>query len=155
MASGWLCRHLWEHYEFAGETKFLADRAYPVMKAAAEFYLDWLREDSQGRLVTPIATSPELGFTTPDGQKATTSMASTMDISIIRDLFSNCIAAADRLNVDTEFRTELQKKLAQLLPFQVGQYSQLPEQPPTTVPQKTRAPRPGRKRLSPRSASPR
>jgi len=127
MAGGWFCRHLWEHYEFSGDRRFLAERAYPVMKGAAEFYLDWLREDEHGRLVTPVATSPEIGFTTPDGQKASVSMGSTMDMSIIRDLFNNCIAAAKELKIDSEFRAELEEKLPRLLPFQVGQYGQLQE----------------------------
>ena len=127
MAGGWFCRHLWEHYQFSGDRRFLAKRAWPVMKGAAEFYLDWLREDEHGRLVTPVATSPEIGFTTPDGQKATVSMGSTMDMSIIRDLFSNCIAAAKELDIDHKFRAELEEKLPRLLPFQVGQYGQLQE----------------------------
>ncbi len=127
MAGGWLCRHLWEHFEFGGDREFLARRAYPLMKGAAEFYLDWLREDDRGRLVTPVATSPELGFTTPDGQKACVSMGSTMDMAIIRDLFTNCLSAAELLDVDPEFRAELRAKLPRLLPFQVGQHGQLQE----------------------------
>ncbi len=127
MAGGWLCRHLWDHYLFSGDRDFLAGRAYPLMKGAAEFYLDWLREDGRGRLVTPISTSPELGFRTPDGRKAAVSMGSTMDIGIIRELFTHCMAAAKELNVDPEFRAELQAKLPRLLPFQIGTHGQLQE----------------------------
>ena len=127
MAGGWLCRHLWEHYQFGGDEQFLAERAYPAMKGAAEFYLDWLREDEHGRLVTPVATSPEIGFETPDGQKAAVSMGSTMDMSIIRELFANCIAAAKELDIDAKFRAELEEKLPRLLPFQVGRHGQLQE----------------------------
>ncbi len=127
MAGGWLCRHLWEHYEYTGDRRFLAERAYPLMKGACLFFSDWLRPDDQGRLVTPVATSPELGYTTPDGQKASVSMGSTMDMSIIRDLFANCIEAAKQLDIDRDFRKELEGRLAKLLPFQIGRYGQLQE----------------------------
>ncbi len=70
MGGPWLCQHLWEHYAFGGDTVFLRDRAYPVMKGAAEFCLDWLIEDHDGYLVTCPSTSPENMFRGPDGQAA-------------------------------------------------------------------------------------
>lgn len=127
MAGGWLCRHLWEHYLFSGDRKFLAERAYPIMKGAAEFYLDWLRTDEKGRLITPVSTSPENSFRTPDGQRASVSMGSTMDMSIIRELFANCIKASEILDVDHPFRKELEQAYGRLLPFQVGRLGQLQE----------------------------
>jgi alpha-L-fucosidase 2 len=77
MAGPWLCQHLWEHYAFSLDETFLLDKAYPIMKEAALFCLDWLIEDGHGRLVTAPSTSPENEFTTPDGQRAAVSMAST------------------------------------------------------------------------------
>ena len=83
MSPGWLCQHLWEHYAFGGDLNFLRHKAWPIMKGAAQFCLDWLIEDGRGHLVTAPATSPENKFTTPDGQHAATSMASTADLEII------------------------------------------------------------------------
>jgi len=83
MGGAWLSLDFWEHYSFGGDKKFLRERGWPVLKGAAEFCLDWLIEDGQGHLVTAPSGSPELGFTTPEGKRATVSMASTMDMSII------------------------------------------------------------------------
>ena len=93
MASPWLSQHLWEHYAFTGDKKFLRDRAWPVMKGAAEFCLDWLIDDGKGHLVTAPSVSPELAFITADGKRANVSMACTMDMSIIWEHFQNCIEA--------------------------------------------------------------
>ncbi len=94
--------------------------AYPIIKGAAEFCLDWLVEDRHGRLVTAPSTSPENAFTTADGQRADTSIATTMDMQIIWDLFGNCIAASQELGVDDDFRAQLESARARLLPPQIG-----------------------------------
>ena len=126
MAGPWLCQHLWEHYAFGGKTRFLAQIAYPVMKGAAKFCLDWLLE-YDGYLVTAPSTSPENKFTTADGQHAAVSAASTMDIALIRDLFTNCIEAATILGIEPDFCLELERALALLYPYQVGRHGQLQE----------------------------
>ncbi|MDZ7373999.1 MAG: glycoside hydrolase family 95 protein [candidate division KSB1 bacterium] len=126
MGSGWLCLHLWEHFAFGGDREFLR-RAYPILRDAALFYLDWLREDEQGYLVTPVSTSPELAFRTPDGQEAAVSMASTMDMSIIRELFEKCVEASELLGVDRKLRQRLRQALGRLYPFRIGQWGQLQE----------------------------
>ena len=92
MSGPWLCQHLWQHYEFGGDEAFLRDTAYPLMKGAAEFCLDFLIDDGKGHLVTAPSTSPENVFVTPDGQRSAVSMASTMDLELIHDLFTHCIA---------------------------------------------------------------
>lgn len=126
MSGPWLCQHLWEHYAFGGGRHFLAERAYPLMKAAAEFCLDWLVEHD-GVLVTAPATSPENKFSTPDGQHAAVSAATTMDMALLRDLFTNCIEAAAILGADQEFSATLSHALARLQPYQIGQHGQLQE----------------------------
>ena len=68
MGGPWLAQHLWKHYAFGGDASFCATRAYPVMKGAAEFCLDWLIDDGKGHLVTAPSTSPEHKFVLPDGQ---------------------------------------------------------------------------------------
>ncbi len=127
MAGAWLCCHLWEHYLHTGDTAFLRERAWPVMKGAAEFLHDWLIQDQQGRWVTCPSSSPENDFLGPDGQLHALSIASTMDLGIIRQHFSNCIAACTTLGVDADFAAALRAKLDKLMPFQVGKHGQLQE----------------------------
>jgi alpha-L-fucosidase 2 len=127
MSAGWLCRHLWEHYEFTLDKEFLQRRAYPLMKGAAEFLLAWLFEDSNGRLITCPSTSPENKFITPDGKRAAVSAASTMDMAVSWDVFSNCIEASQVLDEDQAFRQKLESARAKLLPYQIGRYGQLQE----------------------------
>lgn len=126
MAAAWLCQHLWEHYAFGGDRAYLAEHAYPVIKGAAEFGLDWLVEH-EGWLVTAPATSPENKFTTPDGQHAAVSAASTMDMALLYDLFTNCIEAAEILDVDPDFRATLRDTRKRLYPAHIGQHGQLQE----------------------------
>jgi alpha-L-fucosidase 2 len=127
MGGAWLCQHLWEHYAFGGDEAFLRERAYPVMRGAAEFCLDWLVPDDRGRLVTMPSTSPENTFATPDGQTASVSMATTSDMAIIWDLFTNCIEAARVLGVDDELRGRLEVARDQLYPPHIGRFGQLQE----------------------------
>lgn len=127
MAGAWMCRHLWEHFEFGGDLDFLTHTAYPLMKGAAIFCLDWLIEDSIGNLVTCPSTSPENAFLTEDGKACCVSMASTMDMSIIRDLFLNCIKASTVLGIDEEFRKELHSTVKRLYPFKIGKHGTLQE----------------------------
>lgn len=127
MGGNWLCQHLWEHYRFTGDKKFLRDTAYPIMKAAAQFSLDWLVDDGNGHLVTAPATSPENVFITETGQKGDVSMATTMDMSLIRDLFSNLIDAAAVLQTDKAFRDTLVQKKSKLYPLKIGKKGNLQE----------------------------
>jgi len=127
MGGNWLCQHLWEHYRFSGDKAFLRDTAYPIMKAAAQFTLDWLVEDSSGYLVTAPATSPENIFITENGTKGDVSVATTMDMSIIRDLFSNLIDASEALQTDEAFRDTLQRAKSKLYPLHVGKKGNLQE----------------------------
>lgn len=127
MAGAWLSQHLWEHYAFGRDDEYLRQQAYPIMKEAALFCLDWLIPDGHGKLITSPSTSPEHKFRTEDGSLAAISAASTMDLSMIWDLFTNCAEAAEALDIDKEFRTELEEARSLLLPLQIGKYGQLQE----------------------------
>ncbi|MBT4482751.1 MAG: glycoside hydrolase family 95 protein, partial [Candidatus Latescibacteria bacterium] len=127
MGGPWLSHHLWERWLFGGDIEFLRDRAWPLMKGAAEFCLDFLIEDERGFLVTNPSTSPEHRFVLPDGSTASVSMASTMDMALIRDLFSSCIETADILGVDRDFRDELKSALDRLYPAPLGDNGELLE----------------------------
>lgn len=127
MVQGWYSSHLWEHYLFNNDKAFLKHEVYPVMKGAAEFYADWLIDDGNGYLVTPVGVSPENAFITEDGKRAAISMGPTMDMAIIRETFTRTIQVAEMFDTDHELRTELKDKLARLLPYQVGANGQLQE----------------------------
>ena len=114
----WLCQHLWEHYQFTGDKKFLA-RAYPDLKSAAQFFADFLIKDPQtGWLVTSPSYSPEQGEET---------QGPTMDNQLIRALLNNTIAAANILDRDKKFAAQLAAVRDQLPPNQIGQHGQLQE----------------------------
>ena len=115
----WLCQHFWERYLFTGDEQFLADRAYPVIKEAALFFVDFLVEDPDtGWLISTPSNSPEQG-----GLVA----GPTMDHQIIRNLLSNCIDAAEKLDVDEDLRRQLSDVHKRIAPNQIGQHGQLQE----------------------------
>jgi alpha-L-fucosidase 2 len=126
-AGGWLSQHLYEHYRFTGDKKFLAETAYPIMKGAAQFYLDWLYEDKDGYFVVAPSGSPENDFIDAKGQPASISKATTMDMSIMWDLFTNLIDASTALNTDAEFRQLLTEKRAKFFPLHIGRKGNLQE----------------------------
>lgn len=127
MGGNWLCQHLWEHYAFTGDKQFLATKAYPVMKQAALFSLDWLIEDNNGYLVTAPSTTPENQFKDKNGKGQGVSVATTMDMSIIWDLFTNLIEASAILGIDANFRNTLIEKRKKLYPMHIGSKGQLQE----------------------------
>ncbi|MGC3943591.1 MAG: glycoside hydrolase family 95 protein [Chryseolinea sp.] len=127
VGGAWLCRHLWEHYLYTGDQKFLEQVAYPLMKGSAAFCTGWLVEDGKGHLVTAPSTSPENVFITPESYKGTVSVASTMDMAIIRDLLGNVIQASEVLSTDNELRVFWRETQQKLLPYQVGKKGNLQE----------------------------
>ena len=118
--SAWLCQHLWDHWLFTGDKKFLA-AAYPVMKGSAQFYLDMLIEEpSHHWLVTAPSNSPENAFLLPDGRRANVCMGPTVDQELLRYLFDACIASAKILGTDEAFAADLAAKRARLAPIRIG-----------------------------------
>jgi alpha-L-fucosidase 2 len=125
MGSAWLAQHTYEHYLFTGDKKFLADRGWPLMKGAARFILDFLVEAPPGtpvagKLVTSPSFSPENSFILPDGNRTGLTYGATMDLEIIHDLLTNCIAASKILGVDADFRQECEAALAKLAPVRIS-----------------------------------
>jgi len=123
MGAAWLAQHFWEHYAFTRDRAFLTTQAYPVMKGAAEFLLDYLIEDPndpQHHLVTNPSFSPENSFFLPDGSKSRFTYAATMDLEIIQDLFTNTMAAAKELKTDDAFQQRLADTLKRLPPLQIS-----------------------------------
>lgn len=102
MGAAWLCLHLWDHYDFGGDIKFLR-RIYETMKESALFVLDFLVEDIQGNLVTCPSSSPENRYVLPNGEVGALCFGPSMDSQIIRELFSHCVTCTEILNEDLEF----------------------------------------------------
>lgn len=128
MGVAWSAQHVWEHYLFTGDEKFLREQAYPIMKDAADFLVDFLVEHPKtGYLVTGPSTSPENRFKTKDGQIAHLNMGTTMDTQITHDLFSNCIDAANVLGIDQRYAKKLAKLRDQLPPMSIGSDGRLME----------------------------
>ena len=119
----WLCQHLWYHYEYTGDKQFL-EKYYPIMKGAAEFFVDTLVEHPKYKwLVTCPSMSPENAMF----EKVSTCAGPTMDMQIIRDLFNDCIMASKILGTDKAFRKVLEGKVSRLAPMQIGKHGQLQE----------------------------
>lgn len=127
MAAPWLCQHLWEHYSFGRDITYLREKAYPVMKEAAFFCLDWLQEEPDGRLATSPSTSPEHKFIMEDGSMAAVSKGASMDHALIYELFTNCIEAAGVLETDDALQKELANARARITPYKIGKHGQLQE----------------------------
>lgn len=126
MGAAWLCLHLWEHYEFRPDQAFL-QKAYPVMKEAAEFFLDFLMEDDKGRLVTCPSVSPENTYILDNGEQGCLCIGPSMDSQIIRMLFTSCIHAAQTLNTDAAFTDQLETTMNRLPMPQIGKHGQIQE----------------------------
>ncbi len=127
MGGAWMSTHLWEHYIFTGDKKFLREEGYPLMKGAAQFCLEWMVEDKNGKLITSPSTSPENLYKTPEGFVGATLYGATADLAMIRELFQQTIKAAKVLNQDAEFRTKLETALAKMYPYQIGKKGNLQE----------------------------
>ncbi|MEK3881809.1 glycoside hydrolase family 95 protein [Paenibacillus sp. PL2-23] len=127
MGGVWLSRHLWEHYAFTMNEAFLRDMAYPLLKGAAQFCLDFLVETPDGKLVTSPSTSPENKFLTAEGEACSVSAGSAMDMAMIRELFGHCIQAAGLLGVDSEWKQQVAEAMSRLIDPGIGPDGRLRE----------------------------
>lgn len=126
MGAAWLCLHLFEHYQFSQDKDFLA-QAYETMKEAAEFFVDYLIEDSEGNLVTCPSVSPENTYRLPSGETGRLCAGPSMDNQILFALFSACITASEILGIDEEFRRTLIAMRDRLPKPKIGKYGQIQE----------------------------
>jgi len=127
MGAGWLVSHFWEHYLFSGDKSFLRSDVFPLIKGAALFYSDWLVENENGKLVTPVGHSPEQTFKYGTDEESTMSPGPTMDIALIRETFTRYIEASQILEIEDPFVDLISSQLERLLPYQIGAYGQLQE----------------------------
>ena len=127
MGGAWASAHLWEHYLFTQDQTFLEQKAYPLMRGAAEFCLAWLVPDSSGQLITSPSTSPENTFKTPSGFEGSVLSGGTADLAMIRELFLAIVAAQKILKNDNDFTLKINTALNNLHPYQVGKAGNLQE----------------------------
>lgn len=123
MAGPWLTFPLYRHYEFTRDLSYLRDTAYPVVRGAVLFVLDFLVESPEGYLVTSPSHSPENSFYVPGTnrqEKAYLSYASTIDVEIIRALFKNFTEAAAILKTDADLVREVETVKKKLPPLKIG-----------------------------------
>jgi len=119
-SGGWLASHLWNHYCFTQDEKFLREQGYPVLKKAAVFYLDYLALDPRnGYLMTGPSISPENSFKV-GGREWCMSLTPTIDRVIVHEIFKACISASEILGIDGDFRQDLEAAIVKLPPLQTG-----------------------------------
>ena len=127
MGAAWLCTHQWMHYQYTLDREFLKE-SFPIMREAARFFLDFLVEHD-GFLVTCPSVSPENTFILPNGEMGANIYGVTMDNQILRDLFTQCIEAAEILGVDDELNKEIKAAREKLIPTKIGKHGAIMEWP--------------------------
>lgn len=127
MGGAWASTHLWEHYLFTQNKKFLAEKAYPLLKGAAAFCLFMLVKDDKGSYITSPSTSPENQYLTDKGYRGAVLYGGTADLAMIRELFLDVVAAQKVLGIDVKFQKQLEEALTKLYPYQVGKLGNLQE----------------------------
>ena len=127
MGGAWMALHFWEHYQFGLERTFLRNEAYPVMKEASQFLLDYLVDDGKGHLVTNPSYSPENSYRMVDGTIGRQTVGASMDYEIIYTLFHATMRASQILGIDPEYREQLKRTLKRIPDLKIGKYGQLEE----------------------------
>jgi alpha-L-fucosidase 2 len=127
MGGAWLSLDAWDHYAYTLDRKFLRERAWPILHDASQFFLDYLVDDGSGNLVTGPSISPENSYRLPDGTAHSLTMAPTMDIEIVRELFTRTLDAGRILGEDTAFLKQVEDARGKLPPFAIGKMGQLQE----------------------------
>lgn len=129
MGGAWLSQALWEHFDFTRDVNYLRNTAYPLLKGASDFMMEWLIDNPKhpGELITAPSTSPENEYKTDKGYHGTTCYGGTADLAIIRELLSNTQKAASTLNVDKDYQAKLRATLNKLHPYTIGHMGDINE----------------------------
>ena len=126
MGAAWLCLHLWERYLFTLDRDHL-NKSYPLLKEAAEFFVDFLIEMPDGQLVTCPSVSPENTYILPNGESGTLCAGPAMDSQILHALFSAVIEASEILDMDHDFRKTALDIVKRLPKIKIGKHGQIQE----------------------------
>lgn len=127
MGGAWMALHYWEHYQYGLDRSFLRREAYPIMKEASQFLLDFMVDDGKGHLVTNPSYSPENSYRMADGTIGRQTVGATMDYEIIYALFHATMHASQVLGVDAGYRAQLDKALKRIPDLKIGKHGQLQE----------------------------
>ena len=127
MGGAWLAFHMWEHYLYTQDLAYLKDTAYEYIRACVEFFLDYMVEDSQGRLLTGPSASPENDYIGADGKPVCMCMSPTMDVEIVSGLLKFYIETEKLLGIDCETAAKAAEALGKMPPIQIGKHGQLME----------------------------
>jgi alpha-L-fucosidase 2 len=127
MGGVWLATHLWEHFAFSRDLNYLKTKAYPLLKGATQFCLDWMVKDEEGHWITSPGTSPENLYVTPTGYKGATLYGATADLAMIRELFDQFILASEALGINDEFVKQTAEARKYLHPYRIGSKGHLQE----------------------------
>jgi alpha-L-fucosidase 2 len=125
MGGAWLCQHLYEHWLFTKDEAFLNEQAWPMIKGAIEFMLDFLVEAPAstpvaGMLVTCPSHSPENTYLNSQGEKSKFTYMATMDIMILNELFGNGLSIIDHLGGEADLKARLEEALKRIPPLQIS-----------------------------------
>lgn len=127
MGGAWASAHFYEHFTFTQDKIWLQNKAYPLMKGAAEFCLDMLVEAPDGTLVTSPSTSPENIYITDEGYKGATLYGAFADIAMIKELFIDLLKSMEFLGIEDDFKSKIEQSLNRLRPYKVGAKGNLQE----------------------------
>jgi alpha-L-fucosidase 2 len=127
MGGAWMALHYWQHYQYGLDRAFLSREAYPIMKEATQFLLDFMVDDGKGHLVTNPSYSPENSYRMADGTIGRQTVGATMDYEIIFALFHAAIDASQILGIDAAYRARLEKALKRIPDLKIGKHGQLQE----------------------------
>jgi alpha-L-fucosidase 2 len=140
MGAAWHCQHLWSQYEFTQDKEYLKKEAYPMMKEAAEFWLQNMVE-YEGKYIIAPTVSAEHGVDIKDGKPTEYTVTNGevtrgkwlclpgayQDIQMVHDLYTNVIEASEILDVDKKLRAKIKATRDKLLPMRIGKYGQIQE----------------------------
>ena len=127
IGAAWMTTQVWDSFQYSGDVAFLRARAYPRLREAAVFLLDYLTPSPNGELVTGPSCSPENAYRLPDGTKANLCMGPTMDIEITRAIFRQATEAAQLLGLDGELIARIKDAARRLPSYKIGRFGNLQE----------------------------
>ena len=127
MGGAWLALHFWEHYQYGLDRNFLSRDAYPIMKEASLFLVDFLVDDGKGHLVTNPSYSPENSYRMADGTVGRQTVGASMDYELIYTLFHATMDASRILGIDADYRKQLTATLKRIPDLKIGKFGQLQE----------------------------
>jgi hypothetical protein len=112
-----IAQFFWQYFQHTGDQQFLRSRAYPFMKKAAEFYVQYLKWDEAKKEYFIFPSQP---YEYPDGNQFRNPLT---DLAMIRASFKSCLKASRILGADPEKRAQWERVLKHLAPYR---YTTLP-----------------------------